>query len=72
MCHLRNIAMRDYQKSGTTGQTDRQTDRYTDIQTDAIQSDPYMYVPLCFAGDTKTMLYSDVCTSFVHNEIKKN
>ena len=43
MCRLRNIAMRDYQGSVTTGQTDG--------QTDAGQSDPY--VPLCFAGDTK-------------------
>ena len=39
MCRLRNIAMRDYQESVTTG------------QTDAGQSDPY--VPLCFSGDTK-------------------
>ena len=44
MCRLRNIAMRDYQESVTTGQTDG--------QTDAGQSDPY--VPLCFAGDTKS------------------
>ena len=29
MCCLRNIAMRDYQESVTTGQTDRQTDRQT-------------------------------------------
>ena len=35
----------DYQESVTTGQTDG--------QTDAGQSDPY--VPLCFAGDTKTI-----------------
>ena len=41
MCRLRNIAQRDYR-----------TDRHTDGQTDAGQSDPY--VPLCFAGDTKT------------------
>ena len=40
MCRLRNIATRDYQDSVTTG------------QKDAGQSDPY--VPLCFAGDTKT------------------
>ena len=45
MCRLRNIAMRDYQESVTTGQT------HTHGQTDAGQSDPY--VPLCFAGDTK-------------------
>ena len=38
MRRRRNIAMRDYQESVTTGQTDG-------------QSDPY--VPLCFAGDTK-------------------
>ena len=43
MCRLRNIAMRDYQGSVTTGQTDG--------QTDAGQSDPY--VPICFAGNTK-------------------
>ena len=42
MCRLRNIAMHDYQDSVSTG------------QTDAGQSDPY--VPLCFAGDTKTEL----------------
>ena len=42
MCLLRNIAMRDYQESVTTGETHRQTDG----QTDAGQSDPY--VPLCF------------------------
>ena len=39
MCRLQNIALRDYQESMTSG------------QTDARQSDPY--VPLCFAGDTK-------------------
>ena len=43
MCRLRNIAMRNYKESGTTGQTHGQTDG----QTDAGQSDPY--VPLCFA-----------------------
>ena len=48
MCRLRNIAMRDYQENVTTGQTHGQT-------TDAGQSDPY--VPLCFAGDTKTVLF---------------
>ena len=47
MCGLRNIAMRDYQESMTTGHTDTRTDG----QTDAGQSDPY--VLLCFAGDTK-------------------
>ena len=44
MCCLRNIAIRDYQQSVTDGQTDAQTD---DGQSD-------WYVPLCFAGDTKT------------------
>ena len=46
MCRLQNIAMRDYQESVATGQTDAQTDG----QTDAGQSDS-------FAGDTKM----DVC-----------
>ena len=46
MCRLRNIAMRDYQESVTTGQTDT----HTHGQTDAGQSDPY--VPLCFTGNT--------------------
>ena len=41
MCRLRTIAMREYQESVTSE------------QTDAGQSDPY--VPLCFAGDTKTI-----------------
>ena len=49
MCRLRNIAMRDYQDSVTTGQTHTRTDG----QTDAGQSDPY--VPLCFPGDTITI-----------------
>ena len=56
MCRLRNIAMRDYQESVTTGQTHGQTNRQTDGQTDAGQSDPY--VPLCFAGDTKNKWYN--------------
>ena len=30
MCHLRNIAMRDYQESVTTGQTDTRTDGQID------------------------------------------
>ena len=50
MCRLRNMAMRDYQESVTTGQTDR----HTHTHTDAGQSDPY--VPLCFEGDTKKTL----------------
>ena len=49
MCRLRNIAMRDYQKSVTTKKG--VTDGRTDGQTDAGQSDPH--VPLCFAGGTK-------------------
>ena len=49
MCCLQNIAMRDYQESMTTGQTDTGTDR----QTDDGQSN--LYVPLCFAGDTKIL-----------------
>ena len=47
MCRLWNKAMRDYQESVITEQTNTQTDR----QTYTGQS--YPYVPLCFAGDTK-------------------
>ena len=58
MCCLRNIAMRDYQESVTTGQTHGQTDGQTDGRTngriDAGQSDPY--VPLFFASDTKNIV----------------
>ena len=39
MCGLRNIAMRDYQESVTTGQTDRRTE--TDTQT------PDKMIPMC-------------------------
>ena len=39
MCHLWNIAMRDYQESVTTGQT--HTDRQTDRQT------PDKVIPMC-------------------------
>ena len=56
MCRLRNIAMRDYQESLSTGQTHGRTDSRTDGQTDAGQSDPYN--PLCFAGDTQNNYYS--------------
>ena len=37
MCRLRNIAMRDYQESVTTGQTHRWTDRQT----------PDKVIPMC-------------------------
>ena len=37
MCRLRNIAMRDYQESVTTGQTDGQSDRQT----------PEKVIPMC-------------------------
>ena len=42
--------MRDSQESVSTRQTDRQTDRRVGRQNSV--SDPY--VPLCFAGDTKS------------------
>ena len=51
MCRLRNIAMRDYQESVTTG------------QTDTGQSDPY--VPLSFAGDTKMAILDYVPTKCI-------
>ena len=47
MCCLRNIAMRDYQESVTTGQTDRQTEGQTDRQRHARQSDPYICFHIC-------------------------
>ena len=50
MCRLRNIAMRDYQESVTTR------------QTDAGQSDTY--VPLCFAGDTKMITFKFSCVVY--------
>ena len=53
MCRLQNIAMRDYQESVTTRQTHTQKNGRTDGQTDARHSDPH--VPLCFAGNTKTV-----------------
>ena len=46
MCRLRNIAMRDYQESVTSG---------LNGQTDAGLSN--LYVPLCFEGDTKMLNY---------------
>ena len=55
MCRLQNIAMQDYQKSVTTG------------QTDARQSDPY--VPLCFAGDTKINQIVDKYTPYRNYEL---
>ena len=41
MFRLRNIAMRDYQESVTTGQTHGQTDGQTDGQT------PDKVIPMC-------------------------
>ena len=50
MCCLRKIAMRDYQESVTTGQTDRRADGQSDT-----------YVPLCFAGDTTNVFVKNEC-----------
>ena len=55
-------ALRGYQESVTTGQTDRQTDTHT--QTDAEKSDPY--VPLCFAGDTINCIKFNLFVIHVH------
>ena len=44
MCRLRNKALRDYQESVTTGQTDRQTDRQT----------PDKVVPICHFASQAT------------------
>ena len=51
---LYGVHKRDYQESVTIGQTDARTHTHTHTQTDAGQSDPY--VPLCFAGDTKSLI----------------
>ena len=52
MCRLQNTAMRDYQESVTTG------------QTDAGQSDPC--VPLYFASDSKSEILLGFVNIFVH------
>ena len=41
----------------TTGQTHRRTDRRMDGQTDRQDGQSDLYVPLCFAGDTKSCLH---------------
>ena len=51
---LYGVHKRDYQESVTIGQTDARTH----TKTDAGQSDPY--VPLCFAGDTKSECRADL------------
>ena len=53
---LYGVHKRDYQESVTIAQTDARTH----TQTDAGQSDPY--VPLCFAGDTKTKIKNNCVT----------
>ena len=59
---LYGVHKRDYQESVTIEQTDARTH----TQTDAGQSDPY--VPLCFAGDTKTKSYMSQTTyNFIIN-----
>ena len=58
MCRLRNIAMRDYQESVTTGQTDRWTDRQT---LDKV-------IPMChYASSTETnfsQIYNNIVAAF--------
>ena len=45
-------------QSVTDRRTDGQTGGQTDEQTDIGQSDPY--VSLCFAGDTKTLVFFEI------------
>ena len=47
---------------------DYRTDGRTDGQTDAGQSDPY--VPLCFAGDTKTLIPTENSTQRRHQKLR--
>ena len=50
MCRLRNMAMRDYQESVTTGQTHTQTDGRTDRQT------PDKVIPMCRYASRDTIM----------------
>ena len=58
MRHMRKTAMRDYEESVTTRQTNTRTDR----QTDAGKSN--IYVPLCFACDTKIYTITERFSDF--------
>ena len=51
MSRLRNIAMRDYQESVTTGQTDGQTDRQT----------PDKVIPMCRYASHATKKVNITC-----------
>ena len=51
MCCLQNIAMRDYQESVTTGQTDTQTDRQT----------PDKVIPMCRYALQATQKSHSIC-----------
>ena len=59
MYRLRNIAMRDYQKSATNGQTHRQTNRRTDSQT------PDKAIPMCrYASQATQKLF--ICVTLTN------
>ena len=61
MCRLRNIAMRDYQESVTTGQTERSTDRQT----------PNKVIPMCryaLQATQKAAYQESVTTGQTHRQ----
>ena len=58
MCRLRNIAMRDYQESVTSGQTD--THRRTDGQT------PDKVIPMCRYASQATQKLGESTQSIVY------
>ena len=60
MCPLRNIAMRDYQESVTTGQTHAHTGRRTDRQT------PDKVIPMCCYASQATQKSATLITIHVY------
>ena len=57
MCRLRNIAMRDYQESVTTGQTDGRTDRQT----------PDKVIPMCRYASQAAQIQHCTCIYMMYS-----
>ena len=62
MCRLRNIAMRDYQESVTTGQTDRHTHTHTGGR--AVRQTPDIVIPMCRYASQATQKGRDMTRSY--------
>ena len=58
MCRLPNIAMRDYQESVTTRQTDGRTDGRTDRQTPDKVIPMYRFASQATQQETSTKIYT--------------